>query len=102
MRLITAGRIREFGERYPDAAAALLSFKTIARKAKWRNIQELRRTYPHADAVKMSSGKTATVLNIRRNRYRLILAIHYNTSKVFIMRFLPHAQYSSGTWKDEL
>ena len=36
------------------------------------------------------------------NKYRLITAIHYNIEKVFILRFLSHAEYSKEKWKAEL
>lgn len=34
--------------------------------------------------------------------YRLITAIHYNLVKVFVLRFMTHAEYSKDRWKDEL
>jgi mRNA interferase HigB len=42
------------------------------------------------------------VFNICGNAYRLICAIHYNTGKVFLLRFLTHAEYDKDRWKDEL
>ena len=46
MRITAESRIRAYCEQYPDAAAALGAFLTVARAARWRNIQELRLTYP--------------------------------------------------------
>jgi mRNA interferase HigB len=43
-----------------------------------------------------------TCFNIRGNDYRLITAIHYNLGKVFVLRFMTHAKYDKGRWKDEL
>lgn len=34
--------------------------------------------YRHADAVRVQSGRIVTVLNIKGNQYRLVLAFHYN------------------------
>jgi len=31
--------------------------------------------------------------------YRLVLAVHYDRERVFILRFLTHAEYSKGHWK---
>jgi len=42
------------------------------------------------------------VFNIAGNRYRLLTAIHYNMRKVFVLRFLTHAEYTRETWKDAL
>lgn len=102
MRVISAGRIREYCDAYPVARTSLLSFLKIAKAARWTDIIDLRRTYPHADAVVVKSGRTVTVINIRRNEFRLIIAVHYNTRKVFILRFMTHAVYARGTWKDTL
>ena len=38
----------------------------------------------------------------RRNAFRLITAIHYDTQRVFVMRFLTHAEYDRNRWKDTL
>jgi mRNA interferase HigB len=102
LRVISTGRIKEYCAAYPTARTSLLSFLKIARAARWTEIIDLRRTYPHADAVVVKSGRTVTVINIRRNEFRLIIAVHYNTRKVFILRFMTHATYSRGTWKDTL
>jgi mRNA interferase HigB len=42
------------------------------------------------------------IFNIGGNKYRLITAIHYNTRKVFVLRFLTHAEYDSRGWKEDL
>jgi mRNA interferase HigB len=102
MRVISSGRIREYGEKHPDAKEALLAFLKVAEKASWDSIIDLRRTYPHADAVSVASGKVVTVLNVRGNTYRLIVAMHYNTGRVYILRFLTHAEYDKEAWKDTL
>lgn len=102
MRIISEGRIREYCARHPDAQSALFGFVRIVRRAAWRDLQEARRTYPHADAVKVSSGSIATVFNVRGNRYRLIVAIHYNRQLVYVLRFLTHAEYDKNAWKEEL
>jgi len=100
--VISAGRIREYCNQYPVARNALLSFLKIAKAARWTDLIDLRRTYPHADSVMVKSGRTVTVINIRRNEFRLIIAVHYNTRKVFILRFMTHATYTRGAWKDTL
>jgi mRNA interferase HigB len=70
--------------------------------AHWSNITDLHQTFPSADPVRVTSGRTVVVFNIAGNRYRLLAAIHYNMHKVFVLRFLTHAEYTRGTWKDEL
>jgi mRNA interferase HigB len=49
----------------------------------------------------VESGRTVTVFNIT-NDFRLITAIHYNRREVFTLRFLTHAEYDKGAWKNTL
>ena len=95
MRIISPKKLRAFGERHPDSLAALLAWYRVARAAEWKNFAEVRRIYPHADQV-----GNKTVFNIRGNTYRLIVAIHYNTGKIFIRDVLTHAEYDRGDWRD--
>jgi mRNA interferase HigB len=64
-------------------------------------MSDVRRVFPTADAVKVKSGRTATVFNIGGNKYRLIASIHYNRGKVFILHILTHAEYTKDTWKEK-
>ena len=102
MRVISRKRLREFAQRHSDAAEALEKWHRAFRAARWRNIQEVRRVYPHADAVTVASGNTVTVFNVCGNKYRLIVAIHDNRQRVYILRLLGHAEYSKDLWKKGL
>ena len=72
------------------------------RGEQFRRIADLRRCFRSADQVRVGSDKAVVVFNIHGNDYRLICAMHYNTGKVFLLRFLTHAEYSKDRWKDEL
>ena len=84
----------EFSLRHPDAEAALDVWYRIAKSAVWKNLMDVRRVYPHADAV-----GNWTVFNIRGNRYRLIAEIGYGTRIVFIRHILTHSEYGEDNWK---
>src|SRR5579871_881974 len=99
MRIIAERAFDEFADEYPDAADWLGNFVNLLKLARWKSLQDVRRSFPHADAVKVESGKTVTVFNAKGNRYRLVLALHYNTGIAFVLRFMPHDQYSRGAWK---
>jgi mRNA interferase HigB len=102
MRIITRKRLRDFAKRYTDAAGPLAVWTRVVQAARWRNLDELRVTYPHADNVSVYSGREATVFNIKGNHYRLITAIHYDRQRVYVMRFMTHAQCNKDRWKESL
>jgi len=102
MRLIDIKTLRQFWLRHADAAPPLAKWYQTAEEATWQSLAEVRTIYPHADAVRVASGRTATVFNIGGNKYRLITAIHYNTQIIFIMLVLTHQQYDTINWKKNL
>ena len=102
MRLLNRTTLRELGRRFPKAAGALEDWARLTLSAAWRNLVDARKTFPHADQVKVKSGRTVTVFNVRGNEFRLITAIHYDRRKVFVLNFLTHAEYSKDTWKNRL
>jgi mRNA interferase HigB len=72
----------------------LLNWYRITRRAKWRNLADVRVDFAHADVV----GRR-TVFNIHGNDYRLIARVNYRTRKVFVLYILTHADYIKGVWK---
>jgi mRNA interferase HigB len=102
VRLIKRMTLREYARRFPRAATPLDTWSRLTRSAAWGGLVDTRRTFPHADQVKVKSGRTVTVFNIAGNAFRLITAIHYDRRKVFVLNFLTHAEYSRDSWKDRL
>jgi len=84
----------EFAHEHPDARAPLNHWYTIVSKTDYASVVELKITFPSADQV----GKF-TVFNIAGNKYRLIVAIHYNRKKIYIRHVLTHAEYSRDRWR---
>lgn len=102
MRLITIKRIVDFANRHSETRQPLMSFARIVQAAQWRTFQEVRKTYPHADAVKVKSGRTVTVFNVMGNNIRVVTAIHYNSKIIYILFVLTHQEYDRGKWKEVL
>jgi mRNA interferase HigB len=102
MWIVTKRRLREYWTRHSDARNWLENWYKVACGAGWKNLEDVRRTFSHADVVKVGSGKSATVFNVCGNKHRMITAIHYNTSRVFVLELMPHAEYSRERWKERL
>lgn len=102
MRILTEPFLKAMAARFPQAAQWLDSFRKITRAAKWQSIMEMRAIYPHADAVTVRSQRTVIVLNVAGNKYRLIIAAHFNQQMIYTLRFLTHAEYSKNQWKNDL
>jgi mRNA interferase HigB len=102
VRIIKEAFLGAAGRQHPPAARHLEVWRKIVKAAVWRNLVDVRRSYPDTDAVRVRSGRTVLIFNIRRNDYRLITAAHYNRQIVYTLRFMTHAEYSKDRWKETL
>ena len=102
MRVIKHSRLREYWEAHARAKKSLEIWYAVTKKAAWRNLAEVRQTYGSADEAKVRSKKSVVIFNIGGNSYRLICAIHYNRQKIFVLRFMTHAEYDKNDWKETL
>ena len=94
MRVISRKALREFASTHKESERPLDDWYRIAKRLRWTNLVDVRKTFPHADAV----GEF-TVFNIGGNKYRLATSIHYRTGKVYIRHVLTHEEYSREGWK---
>ena len=94
MRVVSRKALREFVRAHKDAETPLDDWYRIAKRLRWTGLVDVRKTYPHADAV----GEF-TIFNIGGNKYRLVTHIHYRTGKVYIRHVMTHEEYSRGNWK---
>ncbi|HEY7495561.1 MAG TPA: type II toxin-antitoxin system HigB family toxin [Candidatus Tectomicrobia bacterium] len=78
MRIIKPTRLREYWTQHPQARPLLEQWLRRTKAAHWSSSADLRQTFPGADPVRVTSGRTVVVFNIAGNRYRLLTAIHYN------------------------
>jgi len=102
MRVISRRALELFAGRHPAARRSLDQWYHNVSRMVWRNIQDVRRVYLHADLVTVRSGRTVVVFNVGGNKCRLITAIHYNTQKIFLLRVFTHREYDQQPWKDQL
>jgi mRNA interferase HigB len=99
MRIIKPLTVKRYYEKHRDAEAWLKSWLVVVKAAKWQNLEDVRRTYKRADAARVQSGSTVTIFDVKGNSYRLIVAIHYNTQRVYVRDFMTHEEYNNQLWK---
>jgi mRNA interferase HigB len=94
VHVISYKAIREFVALHADAGEPLKAWYKAASRARWSNLSEVRREFPHADSV----GRF-TVFNVKGNRYRLVAEINYRGQVLFVRHILTHEEYDRGRWK---
>ncbi len=102
MRLIKRTTLHAYALRYPQARGPLDTWARLALAARWSSLAETRRTFPHADQVRVRSGRNATIFNIAGNKFWLIAAVHYDRQRIYVLNLLTHADYDKNDWKDRL
>jgi mRNA interferase HigB len=94
MHVISRKKLKEAIMRRGDLEVPLNAWFRIAKKADWKNLADVRKTFSSADAV-----GNRTVFNVKGNRYRLITEINYAFGRIYIRHVLTHAEYDRGSWK---
>ena len=102
MRIIKEAFLVAKGREHPPAVRHLDVWRKTVKKAAWRNLVDVRQSYPDTDAVTVRSGRTVLIFNLRRNDYRLITAAHFKRQIIYTLRFRTHAEYSKDRWKATL
>ena len=102
MRIIKESFLKAAALTHPRAKEALANWMALVRGAQWKNPVEMKRAVSDVDPVKVRSGHTVYVFNIRRNEFRLIAAFHFDRQRAFTLRFFTHAEYDQTGWKNEL
>jgi mRNA interferase HigB len=99
MRVIKPSTLKEYYTKHADAEGWLKAWFMVATKSQWQNLQDIRETYKKTDAIKAESGSIVTIFNVKGNNYRLIVAIHFNTQRIYVRDFMTHEEYNSQRWK---
>ena len=94
MHVISRRKLKEAAARHGELEGPLDAWFRITKKATWRNLAEVRKTFSSRDSV-----SKWTVFNIKGNQYRLITEINYVFGRIYIRHVLTHAEYDQGGWK---
>lgn len=96
MHLISARNLKIAVSQYPDLEENIKIICKNIQDANWSHLLELQQVYPTAEAV-----GNFTVINIKGNKYRLIISIDYEKQVVYFKYFLTHAEYNRDQWKND-
>jgi len=96
VHVISRRAIREFAKRHPDAGPPLHDWYRLTCRAHWRNLDDVKTSFPHADLV-----GDCTVFNVGGNKYRLVTIIIYAVQRVYIRFVMTHAEYDKERWKHD-
>jgi mRNA interferase HigB len=97
MHLISAGKLKEASDLYPDLEEVIKNFSKKFEKAEWQNLIDVQQDYKSAEAV-----GNFTVFNIKGNKYRLIIDIDYEEQVAYFKYFLTHSEYNKQRWKNDI
>jgi mRNA interferase HigB len=78
----------------PESAEEAIAWYRVARAADWKNLADVRQSFPSADLV-----GNVLIFNLRHNRYRLIVRAAFRIKTLFVKAMLTHRQYDRGEWK---
>ena len=94
MRVIARSTLVQFSTTHPQGAEArepLNAWYDEARQATWTTPADIKAQYRNASILK--SGRV--VFNVAGNKFRLVVAIHYNKGIVFVRFVGTHAEYDA-------
>ncbi|MFA5978712.1 MAG: type II toxin-antitoxin system HigB family toxin [Pseudomonas sp.] len=91
MRIIAISQLKTFWQKYPDSEQSLLAWIDEVKKANWQTPADIKGQFRHASVLK----SRRVVFNIKCNDYRLVVAVAYRYSALYIKFVGTHKQYDA-------
>ena len=88
-RILYRSTLRNFWETRPDVEEALKTWYYEASHADWLSPTDIKAAHRNASII----ANDRIVFNIKGNRYRLIVAVRYDISIIFIRFIGTHTEY---------
>jgi mRNA interferase HigB len=89
MRIIAKPNLQNFWEKHPDSKKPLEQWYHITSKCKWKNLNEVKETFPNVSLL----NNNRVVFNIKGNDFRIVVLIKFSMSTVFICWVGKHSDY---------
>lgn len=89
MHIIALRALREFWEKHPQAETPLRAWYAEASRADWTTPADIKAAHRNASFL----ANNRVVFNIKGNDYRLVVAVRYTATMMFIRFVGTHAEY---------
>jgi mRNA interferase HigB len=89
MRIIARSTLMAYAQRHSETRPALIHWEVIVRASRWQHMQDVAATFPKA---KVLNGDRVR-FEIAGGNHRLIAAIDFERSVVFVKFLGTHAEY---------
>jgi mRNA interferase HigB len=89
MRIISQKALKEFWGKHPNAKEPLLSWYEDTKRAILKTPSDIKNIYRNASIL----GNNRVVFNIKGNTCRLVVAVNYKYSLIYIRLVATHQEY---------
>ena len=89
MRIISKKTLREFWSKHPDSEQSLRAWHAKTKGPVWKTSNDIKNDYRNAGFV----ANNRVIFNMKGNKYRLVAAINYDFSIVYIRFVGTHKDY---------
>ena len=89
VRVFNRSTVRAFADTHADARQALFAWFAELERARWSGPDDIKTAFPSASFL---AGKRI-VLNVKGNKYRVVVAVKYEFFSVYIRFIGTHAEY---------
>jgi mRNA interferase HigB len=91
VRIVATKTLRDFWNQHPASGQALRAWFELVAQARWHQPADIKAQFGSASILK----NRRVVFNIKGNDYRLVAAVAYNTSVVFVKFIGTHKAYDA-------
>ncbi len=102
MKLIGLDLIDEFCKSNERAKKAFDKWLPKVENAQWEKRMDAKATFPATDPWTGESGTEYLILDVRGNKYRVVVRPVFMTQTLIIMAVMNHDEYAAGRWKKGL
>lgn len=89
MVILRYAALRNFWSKHPETEDALKNWFEVIETNSFSTFHELKKAFNSVDAI----GDNLYVFNVRGNRYRLIVRIHFRVRTVYVRFIGSHQDY---------